>query len=80
MKIIISSMKYDMFYSFFSILRFLLHFTVLLHCLEKLFTKKLNGRELVYSSALDFRKNASDISTLNMIITLDFEVGIHYSV
>ena len=72
-KIIAPSMKYDIFYSFFPTLRFLLHFTVLLHCLESPFKKELNGRELIYSSALDFKKNASDILTLNMIITLDLK-------
>lgn len=73
MRIIASSMKCDISDSFFPAFRFLLHFTVLLNCLESSFSKELNGRELIHSSALDFKKNTSDISTLNMIITLDLK-------
>lgn len=73
MRITVFSMAYDILNSSFPALRLLLQFNDFLHCLESLFNTELHGRELVYSSALDFKKNAPDILTLNMIMTLDLK-------
>lgn len=64
-------MKYDIS-EFFQPLGF-----YYIYCITELsrssFNKGLNGRELVYCSTLDFKKDAPDIPTLNMIITPDLK-------